>query len=129
MDNKQMEQMAREHDMSGIDPQFAEEVAEAVAKGSVSAYQKIEKGVVNGYKKIETGVVTGYKKIENGVVNGYLKLQDGIVDGFGKLINKCVEVLFAREGESVEQAKARLSRKAPEVSEEAQAAEEAQAQE
>ena len=67
MDNKQMEQMAREHDMSGIDPQFAEEVAEAVAKGSVSAYQKIEKGVVNGYKKIETGVVTGYKKIENGV--------------------------------------------------------------
>ena len=118
MDNKQMEQMAREHDMSGIDPQFAEEVAEAVAKGSVSAYQKIEKGVVNGYKKIE-----------NGVVNGYLKLQDGIVDGFGKLINKCVEVMFAREGESVEQAKARLSRKAPEVSEEAQAAEEAQAQE
>ena len=129
MDNKQMEQMAREHDMTGIDPQFAEEVAEAVAQGSVSAYQKIEKGVVNGYKKIETGVVTGYKKIENGVVNGYLKLQDGIVDGFGKLINKCVEVMFAREGETVEQAKARLSRKAPEVSEEVQAAEEAQTQE
>ena len=129
MDNKQMEQMAREHDMTGIDPQVAQEMAGAVARGSVSAYQKIEKGVVNGYKKIETGVVTGYKKIETGVVNGYLKLQDGIVDGFGKLINKCVEVLFAREGESVEQAKARLSRKAPEVSEEAQTAEEAQAEE
>lgn len=129
MDNKQMEQMAREHDMSGIAPQFAEEVAEAVAKGSVSAYQKIENGVVTGYKNIETGVVTGYKKIENGVVNGYLKIQDDIIDGFGKLINKCVEVLFAGEGETVEQAKARLSRKAPEVSEEAQAAEEAQAQE
>ena len=128
MDNKQMEQMAREHDMAGIDPQFAEEVAGAVAKGSVSAYQKIENGVVTGYKKIETGVVSGYKKIENGVVNGYLKIQDGIVDGFGKLISKCVEVMFAREGETVEQAKARLSRKAPEVSEEAQAAEEAQTQ-
>ncbi len=129
MDNKQMEQMAREHDMRGIDPQFAEEVAEAVAQGSVSAYEKIEHGVVTGYKKIETGVVTGYKKIENGVGKGYLKIQDGIVEGFGKFINKCVEVLFAREGETVEDAKRRLSRKTPESTEEAQAAEEAPAQE
>ena len=129
MDNKQMEQMARELNMSGIDPQFAEEVAEEVAQGSVSAYQKIENGVVTGYKKIESGVVNGYKKIENGVINGYLKIQNGIVEGFCKVMDKCIDVLFAREGESVEQAKARLSRKAPEVSEEAQAAEEAQAQE
>ncbi len=89
MNNKQMEMMAREHDMTAIDAEFAEEVAEAVAEGTVS-----------GYKKIENGVVTGYKKIENGVV-----------EGFGKVVDKCVKVLFAKEGESVEDAKARLSGK------------------
>ena len=59
---------------------------------------KISGGVVEGYKKIEDGVVTGYKKIENGTVKG-----------FNKLVDKCVEALFAKEGESVEDAKARLS--------------------
>ena len=100
MSNKQMEMMAREHDMTAIDAEFAEEVAEAVAEGTVS-----------GYKKIEQGVVTGYKKIENGVVGSYKKIETGVVDGFGKVVDKCVEVLFAKEGESVEDAKARLSGK------------------
>ena len=112
MDNKQLERLAGEGDMSGMDSQLAKEVAEEVAEGTVSRYQKIEEGVV-----------TGYKKIENGVVNGYLKIQDGIVDGFGKFINKCVEVMFAREWESVEEAKRRLSRKVPQDGEEAQASE------
>ena len=62
--------------------------------------EKITEGVAEGYKKIEAGIVTGYKKIETGVVNG-----------FGKVTDKCVEVLFAKDGESVEQAKARLSGK------------------
>ena len=62
--------------------------------------EKIAGGVVEGYKKIEDGVVTGYKKIENGVV-----------EGFGKVVDKCVEKLFAREGESVEEAKIRLRKK------------------
>ena len=114
MNNKQMEMMAREHDMTGIDPEFAEEVAEAVADGTVSGYKKIENGVVTGYKKIENGVVTGYKKIENGVVSGYKKIEDGVVGGFGKVVDKCVEVLFAKEGESVEEAKARLNPKGKE---------------
>ena len=65
--------------------------------------KKIEDGVVNGYKKIETGVVTGYKKIETGVV-----------EGFNKVTDKCVEVLFAKEGESVEDARKRLSGKGKE---------------
>lgn len=98
MSNKQMEMMAREHDMTGIDAEFAEEVAQATAEATVSGYKKIEKGVVDGYKKIEQGVVEGYKKIETGAV-----------EGFGKVVDKCVEVLFAKEGETVEQAKARLS--------------------
>ena len=100
MNNKQMEMMAREHDMTAIDAEFAEEVAEAVAMGTV-----------NGYKKVEQGVVTGYKKIEDGVVSGYKKIEDGVVEGFGKVVDKCVEVLFAKEGESVEDAKNRLAGK------------------
>ena len=62
-------------------------------------------------EKIAEGVANGYKKIESGVVNGYKKVETGVVDGFGKVVDKCVEVLFAKEGESVEDAKARLSGK------------------
>lgn len=100
MHNKQLELLAQEHDMTAIDAELAEKVGKTVAEGAVSGYQKIEQGVVTGYKKIEEGVVGGYKKIE-----------DGVVGGFSKVIDKCVEVLFAREGESVEEAKARLSGK------------------
>lgn len=100
MRNKQAEMMAREHDMTAIKAEFAEEDSEAVAESSVNWRKRIEQVVVNGYKKIEDGVVGGYKKIETGVVNG-----------FGKVVDKCVEVLFAKEGESVEDAKARLSGK------------------
>ena len=61
--------------------------------------------------KIQKGVVDGYKKIEDGVVTGYKKMQTGVVEGFSKVVDKCVEVLFAREGETVEEAKERLSEK------------------
>lgn len=54
--------------------------------------------VTRGYKAIETGAVSGYKVIENGAVTGYEKVSD-----------KCVEILFAKEGEFVEEAKARLA--------------------
>ena len=98
MNNKQLEMMAREHDMSALDTQFAEEVVQTALENTVTGYQKIEDAVVKGYKKIEEGVVNGYKKIE-----------DGVVEGFGKVSDKCVEKLFAKEGESVEDAKKRLS--------------------
>ena len=100
MNNKQLEMMAREHDMTAIDGEAAEAAVEAVAAGAVKGYKKIESGVVTGYKKIEDGVVTGYKKIETGAV-----------EGFGKVVDKCVEILFTKEGESVEDAKKRLSHK------------------
>ena len=60
-------------------------------------------------EKIGSGVVEGYKKIENGVVTGYKKIESGAVEGFGKVVDKCVEVLFAKDGESAKDAKARLS--------------------
>lgn len=54
--------------------------------------------VTKGYKAIEMGVVSGYKKIENGAVTGFERVRD-----------KCVDVLFARTGETTEEAKARLA--------------------
>lgn len=100
MSNKELEIKAQEHDMSDANVEVIVEATEAAAKGATTGYKKIENGVVEGYKKIENGVVEGYKKIENGVVSG-----------FNKVTDKCVEVLFAREGESVEDAKKRLSGK------------------
>ena len=60
-------------------------------------------------EKITGGVVEGYQKIEDGVVAGYKKIETGAVEGFGKVVDKCVEVLFAKDGESVEDAKKRLN--------------------
>ena len=62
-------------------------------------------------EKIASGVAEGYQKIEDGVVTGYKKIETGAVKGFGKVVDKCVEVMFAKDGESVEDAKARLSGK------------------
>ena len=63
----------------------------------VKANQKIVDAVVGGYKKIERGVVGGYKKIENGAVDGFTKISDSVVDQFR-----------TKDGESGEEAKARL---------------------
>lgn len=49
-------------------------------------------------KKIETAVVGGYKKIENGVVSGYRRIED-----------KFVETFLTEEGETIQEAKARLA--------------------
>lgn len=62
--------------------------------------QKIEDAVVGGYKKIEEGVVEGYQKIEDGVVSGYKKIEDKFIDTF-----------LAEEGETTEDARARLTGK------------------
>ena len=43
------------------------------------------------------------------MVNGYKKIEQGAVDGFTKVTDKCVEEMFAKDGETVEEAKKRLS--------------------
>ncbi|MGN1410175.1 MAG: hypothetical protein ACI4XJ_08360 [Eubacteriales bacterium] len=60
-------------------------------------------------EKIAEKVVEGYKKIENGVVGGYKKIEEGAVDGFNRVNDKIIEKVFAREGESVEDARKRLA--------------------
>lgn len=49
------------------------------------------------------------ERITKKVTDGYKKIESGVVDGFGKITDKCVEVLFAKDGESVPDAKKRLS--------------------
>lgn len=65
--------------------------------------------IMEANEKIAEAVVSGYKKIEDGVVEGYKKIEKGAVEGFEKVSDKCIEKLFAKEGESVEDAKKRLS--------------------
>lgn len=65
----------------------------------VKANEKIVQAVTDGYKKIEKGVVDGYKKIEQGVVEGYTKIEDKFVDAY-----------LTKDGETVEEAKARLKK-------------------
>ena len=62
-------------------------------------------------EKIAKTVTEGYQRIEDSVVGGYRKIEDGVVDGFNKVSDKFVEKLFAKEGETVEDAKKRLSNK------------------
>ena len=51
------------------------------------------------------------EKMGQAVTNGYKKIENGAVTGFEKVTDKCIDVLFAKEGETVEEAKTRLSTK------------------
>lgn len=61
--------------------------------------EQIAEAVTGGYKIIEKGVVDGYKKIEQGVTAGYTKIEDKFVDAY-----------LTKDGETVEEAKARLKK-------------------
>lgn len=56
-----------------------------------------------------TKIANVVEKMGETVTEGYKKIETGVVEGFGKVSDKCVEKLFAKEGESVEDAKKRLS--------------------
>ena len=55
--------------------------------------------IVKANEKIADAVVGGYKKIEQGVVKGYTKIEDKFVDKY-----------LTKDGETVEEAKARLKK-------------------
>ena len=56
--------------------------------------------IVKANKKIAEAVTDGYKKIEQGVVGGYTKIEDKFIDAY-----------LTKDGETVEEAKARLKEK------------------
>jgi len=62
-------------------------------------------------KKIENTVVEGYKKIEDGVVGGYQKIEDGVVNGYKKMEDKFIDTFLAEDGETTEEARARIAAK------------------
>ncbi len=56
--------------------------------------------IIKANEKIAEAVTVGYKKIEKGVVDGYTKIEDKFVDTY-----------LTKDGETVEEAKARLKEK------------------
>lgn len=94
------------------------DVSEKIAKNVTEGYQKIEGAFTEKFLeedgslksgKIGEAVTEGYKKIEDGVVEGYKKIEQGVVEGFEKVSDKFIEKLFTKDGETVEDAKKRLS--------------------
>ena len=60
-------------------------------------------------EKIMDGITEGYDKIESGVVEGCKKVEDTVVGSFNKMADKFVGKFLTRDGETVEEAKARIS--------------------
>lgn len=71
----------------------------------IQANEKIAEKVVGGHKKVEETVVGGYKKVEKTVVEGYKKIEDAFVARY-----------LTHDGETVEEAKARLYAQQEELS-------------
>ena len=54
-------------------------------------------------------IMEGYEKIEDGVVTGYKKMEDTVVGNFNKMTDKFVGKFLTRDGETLEDAKARIA--------------------
>ena len=89
---------------------------EKIEKAVVEGYQKIENGVVDGYKKIEEGAIEGFKKVDNGRID---KISNTVTNAFEKVADGFVGKFLTKEGESVEEAKARLAKEQDERAEQA----------
>ena len=74
------------------------ETTEGMINVAEAAAEKLEKGAVDTYKAIEHGVVGAYKKVEDTVVGAFNHMTDSIVGA-----------VLTREGETVEEAKARMA--------------------
>ena len=99
--------------------QKANEIGENIAEGTKDVYQKVENGAVSGYETVENAVTEGYKTVEETVTDGYKTVEDkvvsaykavenGVAAGFNKIANGFVDAFLKKEGESVEEARARL---------------------
>ena len=66
--------------------------------------------IVKTNEKIAGAITTGYKKVEKGVVDGYKKIEQGVVGSYSKIEDKFVDAYLTKDGETVEEAKARLKK-------------------
>ena len=80
--------------------------------------EKIESGVVEGYRKIEGGVVEGFtgmtEKVSGVILDEEGKLKTGkvgeaVVGAYKKVEDAFVGTFIAKEGETAEEAKARVA--------------------
>lgn len=68
----------------------------------------------NALYTMEDAAVGGYKAIEHAVVGGYKKIEHAFVSGWEKVEETCVGALFTKEGETAQEAVARLQAEAAE---------------
>ena len=68
---------------------------------------KIEDKFTEKFLNEDGSLKTG--KVGEAITAGYKKVENTVVESFEKVTDKCVEKLFAKEGETVEEAKKRLS--------------------
>ena len=54
-------------------------------------------------------LIEANKKIAEEVVGGYKKIEDGVVGGFNKIADKFVDQYLTKDGESIEEARTRLT--------------------
>lgn len=53
------------------------------------------------------------EKIAETVTEGFRKIENGVVDGFNKMTDRVVDQFLTREGETVEEARQRMSSQHP----------------
>ena len=71
---------------------------------------KIAEKVIEGYKKVEDFAKSGYKDTGKNIKSGFDSVVNTVVSGAKKAGDFCVEKVFSREGETVEETKARIKR-------------------
>lgn len=90
-----------------------EGLVEPGAPEPAQPHPSTQERVADTYKHIEDGVVGAYQKIEHGVVNAYQKVEDGAVGAYQKVEDHFVDKFLRKDGETVEEAKARLQNHNP----------------
>lgn len=75
-----------------------------------SVGDKIAEKVVEGYKKVEDFAKGGYKDTGKNFKSGFDTVKNTVVDSCKKASDFCIEKVFSREGESLDETKARIKR-------------------
>ena len=76
----------------------------------MSNLEKIEKTVVDGYKKIEETAVNTVEDMAEDVKYAYDIIEGAVVGKFEEISDSFIEKHLVREGETLEEAKARLQK-------------------
>lgn len=86
------------------------ETTEGFAKVTEAATEAVETGATKAYEAVEGSVIKTYNAIEKGVVGAYQAVENAVVGTFNRMTDAIVGKVLTREGETVEEAKARMAR-------------------